>query len=79
MEVALELIMIDMIKRLLCHSLYIVNGGYFELIMIKTIVRVLCHCLYVVNGGCSGVDNHRNYCESALPLLACSEWRLLQS
>ena len=50
-----------------------------ELIIMDTIVRVLCQCLYVVNGGCFRADNDRNDCESGLPLLVCSEWRLLPS
>ena len=29
MEVALELIIMDMIVRVLCQCLYVVNGGYF--------------------------------------------------
>ena len=29
-----------------------------------------------MNGGCFGVDNHGHHCESALPVLVRSEWRL---
>ena len=50
-----------------------------ELKIMDAIVRVLCQCLYVVNGGCFQADNDRNDCESALPLLVCSKWRLFPS
>ena len=55
------------------------NGGCFGVDTDQKIVKVLCQCLYIVNGGCFGVDNDQNDCESALPVLVVSEWRLLQS
>ena len=79
MEVDSELIIMDTIVRVLCQCFYVVMEVASKLIMIEMIVRVLCHCLYVVNGGCFGVDNDQNDCESALPLLVHSVWRLLRS
>ena len=64
--------------KVLCHWLYIVNGGCFrvdacriasELMLDGLLVNVLLQCLYVVNAGCIGVDTCRIDCESAVAVL----------
>ena len=64
--------------KVLCHWLYIVNGGCirvdtcriaYELILVGLLVNVLLQCLYVVNAGCIGVDTCWIDCESAVAVL----------